>query len=102
MSGTVNNPGTPNNPDGDGNMILDNNASPGQKLTPKFAIENADVLLQVARGRILIVTLSPGRPSQNIGQMPESPGRFIKTQIIFRTICLHTSLNTRRRIKTLL
>jgi len=30
MSGTVNNPGTPTNPDGDGNMILDNNASPGQ------------------------------------------------------------------------
>ncbi|TVY34992.1 Non-hemolytic phospholipase C, partial [Lachnellula cervina] len=29
MSGTVNNPGTPSNPDGDGNMILDNNASPG-------------------------------------------------------------------------
>lgn len=29
MSGTVNNPGTPTNPDGEGKMILDNNASPG-------------------------------------------------------------------------
>ncbi|KAL1988864.1 hypothetical protein VTN96DRAFT_6853 [Rasamsonia emersonii] len=29
MSGTVNNPGTPNNPDGEGDMILDNNATPG-------------------------------------------------------------------------
>ncbi|CAG8977770.1 hypothetical protein HYALB_00011155 [Hymenoscyphus albidus] len=31
MSGTVNNPGSPNNPDGTGNMILDNQASPGCK-----------------------------------------------------------------------
>ncbi|KUJ20808.1 PLC-E protein [Mollisia scopiformis] len=29
MSGTVNNPGTPNNPNGDGGMILDNSATPG-------------------------------------------------------------------------
>ncbi|EPE37041.1 non-hemolytic phospholipase C precursor, putative [Glarea lozoyensis ATCC 20868] len=31
MSGTVNSPGSPNNPDGNGNMILDNQASPGCK-----------------------------------------------------------------------
>lgn len=30
LSGTVNNPGTPNNPDGEGDMILDNNAIPGE------------------------------------------------------------------------
>lgn len=29
MSGTVNNQGTPNNPDGSGSIIIDNNASPG-------------------------------------------------------------------------
>lgn len=29
MSGTVNNPGTPNNPNGDGGMILDNSVTPG-------------------------------------------------------------------------
>ena len=29
MSGTVNNPGTPNNPNGDGGMMLDNSATPG-------------------------------------------------------------------------
>lgn len=29
MSGTVNNPGTPNNPDGTGGMMLDNSATPG-------------------------------------------------------------------------
>ena len=29
MSGTVNNPGTPSNPDGSGGMILDNSATPG-------------------------------------------------------------------------
>ncbi|KAF2103100.1 putative non-hemolytic phospholipase C precursor [Rhizodiscina lignyota] len=34
MSGTVNTPGTPNNPDGTGNMILDNNASPGCDIKP--------------------------------------------------------------------
>jgi hypothetical protein len=30
MSGTVNNPGAPSNPDGKGSVILDNNATPGQ------------------------------------------------------------------------
>ena len=30
MSGTVNVPGTPTNPDGEGGMILDNNATPGK------------------------------------------------------------------------
>lgn len=29
MSATVNNPGTPNNPDGEGGMMLDNSATPG-------------------------------------------------------------------------
>ena len=29
MSGTVNNPGTPSNPDGKGGMMLDNSATPG-------------------------------------------------------------------------
>lgn len=32
MSGTVNVPGTPTNPDGSGGMILDNNATPGKSI----------------------------------------------------------------------
>lgn len=36
MSGTVNVPGTPTNPDGEGGMILDNNATPGESSLTTF------------------------------------------------------------------
>lgn len=34
MSGTVNNPGSPSNPNGDGGIIIDNAATPGTQQNP--------------------------------------------------------------------
>lgn len=68
MSGSVNIPGSPTNPDGTGGMIIDNSASPGTSSSLCSSARVSDWLTHVQAARRRASTASPlcGRRSPSI------------------------------------
>lgn len=93
VSGTVNVPGSPQEPD-EGGVYLDNNETPGRTPRP---CTKAVVNVQAARCPTLVAIPSSGKPSTSSTKQRVSRGRCIKTRTTSTTTLWPGSSNSKMR-----